>query len=149
MANELPPGTLDLTREIDTLAARARERRRQKAHQRDNGMAAANTRHPEWLKDCQRDKNGQVLDNLANALLALRVDSAWRDVVAYDEMRCCVVLQKPVPVCVEDAEKAVESPFSPRPTKDVDVSAAQEWLQLSGIKKLGKETTHQAVDLVA
>ena len=40
-------------------------------------------------------------------------------------------------------------PFAPRPIRDTDVAALQEFLQLAGIEKLGKDTVHQAVDLRA
>ena len=39
--------------------------------------------------------------------------------------------------------------FEPRPLKDADVTALQEWLQRAGLVSLGKDTTHQAVDLCA
>src|SRR5271167_3264850 len=34
----------------------------------------------------------------------------------------------------------------PRPVTDGDVSQLQEWLQHAGLPKIGRETTHQAVD---
>ncbi len=39
--------------------------------------------------------------------------------------------------------------FEPRPIRDDDVSAIQEWLQIAGLPTVGKDTTHSAVDLVA
>jgi hypothetical protein len=42
-----------------------------------------------------------------------------------------------------------ESSDLPRPVRDDDVSAVQEWLQLAGLVSVGKDTTHQAVDLRA
>jgi predicted P-loop ATPase len=34
----------------------------------------------------------------------------------------------------------------PRPARDCDVTATQEWLQLAGLATIGKDVTHQAVD---
>ena len=39
--------------------------------------------------------------------------------------------------------------FSPRPLTDVDVGLMQEHLQQLGLKQLGKDTAHQAADMVA
>jgi predicted P-loop ATPase len=41
------------------------------------------------------------------------------------------------------------SPFEPRPVRDADVAALEEFLQASGLEKIGKDTVHQAVDLRA
>ncbi len=98
-----------------------------------------------WFVDCQRDKQGQPLGNLANALLALRSDPTWRDVLAFDEMRRCNTVLRPVP----GTYPADDDDQLPRPMRDADVSAGQEWLQLAGIARLGKDTAHQAIDLFA
>jgi predicted P-loop ATPase len=42
---------------------------------------------------------------------------------------------------------AEQPDFARRPVTDVDVSALQERLQIGGLRHLGKETTHQAVNL--
>jgi predicted P-loop ATPase len=94
-----------------------------------------------WLGKCTADNQGRPLPNLANAMIALRSDPAVKDAFAYDEMLCAVMLLHPI---------AIEgSKFAPRPVTDIDVSSLQEWLQLAGLSKIGKETTHQAVDLRA
>jgi len=99
-----------------------------------------------WLKDAQRDDKGRPVANVANAMLALRnaPEVAWS--FAYDEMLAAPLLLGPLPTVVaEDAEEWGKS----RPVRDVDVTQLQEWLQLAGLPRLGKDTVHAAVDLRA
>src|SRR5438552_13749254 len=98
---------------------------------------AAQRAEPDWLHDCIKGDSGKPLPVLANALLALRRDPDLKDLFAYDEMLCAAILAQPL----ED-----ESDFRPRPVTDVDVGIVQERLQHLGLKRLGKDTTHQAVD---
>ena len=37
----------------------------------------------------------------------------------------------------------------PRPIEDTDVAAIQEWMQRRDMRRMGKDTVHQAIDLVA
>jgi predicted P-loop ATPase len=94
----------------------------------------------EWLARCMRDDKGHVLSNLANVMLALRNDSALREMLAYDEMFCGEVLLREIngTACAK-----------PRPVTDVDATAIQEILQWKGLTRAGKDTVHQAVDLRA
>ena len=70
------------------------------------------TGRPDWVKDCQLNDNGRPINNLANAVLALRRDAAWNGVRYYDEMRRCPMLQKPIPKRANVNTLA----FSPRPS---------------------------------
>jgi Virulence-associated protein E/RepB DNA-primase from phage plasmid len=97
-----------------------------------------------WINDCIRDEHGRPLSNLANAMIALRRDPALKDLVAYDEMLCAAILQDRVPGAAAD-----EEPFTARPVRDEDVSGIQEFLQIAGLKKIGKDTVHQAIDMRA
>jgi len=94
-----------------------------------------------WLQYCMRDERGRVLSTLANAMLALRNDPAVKDMLAYDEMFCGEMLVREIGSSNEFA--------TPRPVDDVDVSALQEWLQLSGMPRVGVEVVRQAVDMRA
>jgi len=96
-----------------------------------------------WINKAQRNEQGVPLGNIANAMLALREDQRVKDVFAYDEMLRAVMVAAPLP---GDEPEAV---FTPRPVHDTDVSAVQEYLQLAGLERLGKDTTHQGVDLRA
>ena len=100
---------------------------------------------PDWLKEAQRDKEGGPRANLANAMRALRDAPEVRDLVAYDEMLRAPLLMRSVPATVIQADAT----FDPRPLRDTDVGAVQEWLQLAGIERISKDAMHQAMDLRA
>jgi predicted P-loop ATPase len=91
-----------------------------------------------WLSECIRNQAGQPLPVLANVLVGLR--AVFPHTVAFDEMSRTSMLMQPV---VEmDA-------FAPRPVTDVDVGIMQERLQRLGLSRIGKDTTHQGVDILA
>src|SRR5262249_49710192 len=97
----------------------------------------------EWLSRCihgagKDGKDGMPLPVLANALIGVR--AVWPDAIAYDEMLCAPMLMQPL---------TGENDFSPRPLTDVDVGIMQEELQHLGLKRIGKDTMHQAVDVRA
>jgi predicted P-loop ATPase len=93
---------------------------------------------PEWFDDCVLGLNGQPLAILENALVALRAEMP--KLFAYDEMLCAPFLMYPL----DDAPD-----FVARPVTDVDVGIVQARLQRLGLKHLSKDTTHQAVDIIA
>jgi hypothetical protein len=98
-----------------------------------------------WLAECQTDKEGEPRANLANVMLGLRSDPALAGMFALDEMLRAPLLIRPVPRKIQPIGTA----FEPRLVQDCDVGALQELLQIAGLEKLGKDTTHQAVDLRA
>jgi predicted P-loop ATPase len=95
-----------------------------------NEVAAA------W-KDQSMDTKAKMASNLANMLLALRGDPKLVDALGYDQMLNAPVLLRPL--CDQDPGFAV------RPVDDADVAAIQEYLQWAGLRRLGKDTAHQAV----
>jgi predicted P-loop ATPase len=88
----------------------------------------------------QLDMHEQPVPNLHNALLALRVHPALRSVLAYDEMLRAPMLMGSVGDHTVPAQ---------RPLTDVDVGRIQEFLQSIGLKRVSKDTAHQAVDVRA
>jgi hypothetical protein len=105
-------------------------------------------KEPAWLRDClmgsQISKSGKPkpLPVLENALIALRRDPFFRDLLSYDEMECAAILHRSL-------EPDPPAGFAPRPVSDVDCSRIQAKLQRLGLSRLSKDTTHQAVAAVA
>lgn len=95
-----------------------------------------------WLAECQYE-HGKPINNLANVLIALRFDPALCDVVALDEMLQRPFLMKPLPGDANPGQ------FVPRPLTDQDVTRLQEIIQRAGLKNVGKDVLHNAVDLRA
>jgi hypothetical protein len=79
--------------------------------------------------------------NAGNVLLALQTEPELKGAFAYDEMLRTELLMRPL--------FGDEPNFKPRPLTDADVTAVQAYLQWFGFRKLGKDTTHQAIDKVA
>ena len=99
-------------------------------------LVAKRAELPAWLDDCQKNEHGQPLGNLYNAMLAFQADPKLRDALGFDQMQRAVF--------VEDQQEGTI-----RPIRDEDVSEMQRYLQERGLERLGKDTTHQAVDLRA
>jgi predicted P-loop ATPase len=93
-----------------------------------------------WHAFCihSEGKNPKPLPVLANALIGLR--AVFPDSLAYDEMSCAAMLMQAL---------AGENDFVPRPLTDIDVGIMQDRLQRLGLKRLPKDTVHQAVDVRA
>jgi hypothetical protein len=77
--------------------------------------------------------------NLGNALLGLRNDPELIDALGFDEMLRTPVVMHPL------FEPRI-SDFVVRPVADEDVAAIQEFLQWKGLRRIGKDTVHQAVE---
>ena len=60
------------------------------------------------------------------------------DALAYDEMLCTPTLLHPL--------FKAEPDFTARPVTDADVAAIQEYLQWQGLRRIGRDTVHQAVE---
>lgn len=126
-----------------TLYAIAREhgwKRQQPQHEKPQETGEASSKG--WQDYLQRDDRGAVIPNLANALTALRQAEELAGLVSYDDMLRHTMLQRAVPGGKTGKFAAL------RPLEDSDVAAIQEWMQRNELRRLGKEVTAQAVDLV-
>lgn len=100
---------------------------------------------PRWFAGMMRDDRGRVIANLANIMTALRQAPDLVDVIAFDDMLKASILLAPLP----SLSDGTVPDSLPRPVRDTDVTQLQEWLQREGLPTIGRETTHQAVDLLA
>jgi predicted P-loop ATPase len=90
-----------------------------------------------WIKKCIVGR-GEPLPILANALIAL--EATMPATFGYDEMMRAPILLVPL---------KPEAGFIPRTVGDVDVGLVQEKLQHLGLRRITKDTVHQAVDIRA
>jgi hypothetical protein len=105
-------------------------------------LSEAERKEPEWLPDLIKSSTGRPISNLANVLTVLRNDAAARDCFAHDEMFCGALLVSQIPDSIIGGKL-------PRPVTDEDVGALQVWLQQLGLRRIGKDVAHQAVDVRA
>ena len=102
------------------------------------GEAHRESNRPGWLDECLTDDNGKAIPNVANALVALRRDPSVAHAFAYDDMLQATVLKGSLP-----GGAAIDGE---RPKTDDDVVTVQEWLQVAGLERIGRNTVHDAVE---
>ncbi len=109
----------------------------------------ARAAQPDWQKPSGEWQNylqiadGMPIPNLANAALALRQAPELKGIVAYDQILRLTLVTRSLP------GSRMARVTAPQPVKDTDVAAIQEWMQRHNIRRIGKDTVYQAVDLVA
>ena len=79
-------------------------------------------------------------------MVALRAAPELAYAIAFDQMRRKSILRKGLPLAPGGQE--VAGPI-PRPLSDPDITQLQEWLQHRGLPKIGRDATHQSVELRA
>jgi predicted P-loop ATPase len=108
----------------------ARERRRKKLRTGNGGETSTKGKY-------MKVKTALAC-NVGNVMLALEQEPEIMNAFGYDEVLRTEVLLRPL---FND-----EPGFTPRPVTDTDVTALQAHLQWCGFRRLGKGTTHEAVD---
>ena len=89
-------------------------------------------------KEGYMESKTPLASNVANALLALEQEPELMNAFGYDEMQRVEMLLRPL--------FGDDPNFKPRPVTDGDVCAVQRWLQGLGFRRLGKDTTHDAIN---
>ena len=107
----------------------------------ENVVRLRREKQEDWLDRCIKGdgKSGKPLPILANALIGLQAE--FFNSFAYDEMLCAPLLM--------EALEGDQLGFIPRPCTDNDITILQKFFQHAGLKRLGKDVTHQAVDCFA
>src|SRR5271154_6658947 len=72
-----------------------------------------------WRAQCLKSKSGNILPTLANVMVALRSDPAFRNTIARDDMFVGPMLKRPLP------DSAIALTAMPRPLTDDDVTEIQ------------------------
>jgi predicted P-loop ATPase len=119
---------------IDVDAELARIKRERKAREtrekKPNGKDGSS-------KEVYMKGKGAWACNAGNILLALKQEPELVGAFGYDEMLACEVLLRPL--------FKADADFRPRPVTEADVIAAQGHLQWFGFRRLGKNTTFDAI----
>lgn len=93
---------------------------------------------PEWHHECITDSNGKIMPILANAVIAIKSEARLANALAFDEMMRTAMFVNPFAGSV-----------TPAPLTDADVVKIQQYVQHAGIRRVGKDTVHDAVRLCA
>jgi predicted P-loop ATPase len=93
-----------------------------------------------WQDLCELSK-GRPLANLANVMIALRMDPALKDAFAWDEMKLMTIVKGPIPGASPSDPGSL-----PREISDIDATKVQEYLQTHGLSRIGTDVVHQAID---
>ena len=96
----------------------------------------------DFYADLQLAKNGEPLGNLANVMTFLNRDPALVNIVSFDRMRLVPMLQRPIPGTKEVG-------VFPRPLKDTDTTALEEYLQRRGLRTVSDAVAHRGLSLAA
>ena len=97
---------------------------------------------PSWKHAWHTTETGSPLPTLFNALIALRNFAPLIGILRYDEMQLSPILSRQLPGRKQDVTL-------PRPLSDKDVIAIQEIMQTVGLRRIGKSTVQDALDLIA
>jgi predicted P-loop ATPase len=104
-----------------------------------NKTAAFTNERPAWHHDCITDGNGKIMPVVASAIIAIQNEPRIGNALAFDEMMRTTMLVGSIG----------DAGVFPRQLTDNDVVKVQRWMQLAGIKRVGKDTVHDAVRLCA
>ncbi|TFW54399.1 virulence-associated E family protein [Bradyrhizobium sp. MOS001] len=100
-----------------------------------------------WLSKCIVDEKGRIIPNVANVALVMRNAPELVGLLRYDEMMQATYVCRPIPIY--DGPMSNDPHWKRHPLSDVDLTAIQEWLQFSGMRRVGRDTVYDAAQRVA
>jgi predicted P-loop ATPase len=96
-----------------------------------------------WIGGAMEGKS-PIASNLGNVMLGLREDEGLQGRFGFNEMSNTAMLMKPMFSGVNTPDD-----FKPRPVSDADIAEVQQYMQWQGLRRVGKDTVHQAIDVRA
>ena len=82
----------------------------------------------------------EMASNIGNAILALQKDTGLQDCFAFNQMSNTVMVMR------TPLNTAIDPDYKPHPLGDAEIAAVQSYLQWNGLRRLGRDTVHQAID---
>ncbi len=98
----------------------------------------------DWMKGLRRDKTGETVANVHNAMVMLRSPN-FAGMLDYDELQAAAILRRPVP----EAHRPPPATFKARAIEDVDLTTLQARLQRLWLPSVALNVVYQAVEAVA
>jgi predicted P-loop ATPase len=118
-----------VTDDYDVKAAREEWKRKREAYQRRNESK------PSWQEELlmPEPKTPRPLPVVENAMVVLANEPELKDLFGYDEMACTEVVVR----------------SAPQPLTDIDITETQCFLQRFGLRRIGHQTTRDAIERYA
>jgi len=97
-----------------------------------------------WQNELVRNNKGHVINDVHNYYTIIKGHKDWRDVLAYDELRSCIMITQPIPTSREN-----KSNFKPRELCERDITNARRWFAKFGLHRVPKNDCFDAMQVAA
>jgi predicted P-loop ATPase len=98
----------------------------------------------DWHNELIKDHKGRVINDIHNYYTIIKGHEDWRDILAYDELRSCIMLTQPIPTSREN-----KSNFKPRELSERDITNARRWFAKFGLHRVPKNDCFDAMQVAA
>lgn len=97
-----------------------------------------------WQSELVKDHRGRVINDVHNYYTIIGHHEDWKNVLAYDELRSCIILTQPIPSSREN-----KTNFKPRELCERDITNARMWFAQNGLYRASKNDCFDAMQVVA
>lgn len=111
---------------------------------REGGTSDLLSKPKDWEKDLVKDHKGRVIKDVHNYYTIIKGHKDWQDVLAYDELRSCIMITQPIPTSREN-----QSNFKPREISECDITNARRWFAKNGLHRVPKNDCFDAMQVAA